>query len=546
MHIFYTEYNSWSRMKSERPAIRAGLLAAIMAIAVIANIDSRKSYFENDDFGTLNWARVTPFREYVADIPCLVYPCQHGRPVGYMFYRTLWPLAKLKYTRWALAMLAIGLINVALLWRLLTVLEFDAIASALGCLVFVAARALFDAWWKPMFIYDVLSTTFALVMLLAYIHRRWVVGFIALWLAMRTKEIGLMLPAVLLCYEFTLGRRNWKRLIPFFIPALIYGISGLRLNQHLPHSPYTMTWAPAALWISISFYASNLFGLPYAGLLLALALIVTRDKRLQFALGAIVFEIGMYLLLPHRMLDVYLYLAMTSVAIAVATLAMYHRRTVALLAIIWAAWQVTLIRKHAAVTIVDADDRRAFTTALHVVPRAPVYAYQDAPASFGYYGGEYAIRVITNTPSVYRLEDESLPVDRPLPLLTWDWRRRELDRSVFSADQAIYFNRSTKPAKWMGEWPLDFEGYRAVNGLVVARLFRPKSATAFEIEACGRAGVVLHTVLSDDELPRTAFDSPGCVTKSYPIPPAPSRLTTVSFNVEGENQVVRVGSFGFK
>lgn len=297
-----------------------------MALAVVANRDSYRSYFQDDDFGTLNWARVTPFHQYLTDLPCLAYPCQHGRPVGFMLYGALYPRAHLNYTPWALAMLALGLVNVALLWRLLTALEFDEIATALGCLVFVAARALFDGWWKPMFVYDVLSTTFALAMLLAYIRGRWVVSFVALWLAMRTKEIAIVLPAVLLCYEFTLGRRNWKRLIPFFIPAAIYGFYGILFNQSQPPSPYTMTSAPAALWRSISFYSSKVFGLLYAGFALALALFVTRDPRIRFALAAILFEIGMYLLMPDRMLEVYLYLAMTSVAMFIATLATYHRR----------------------------------------------------------------------------------------------------------------------------------------------------------------------------------------------------------------------------
>jgi hypothetical protein len=517
-----------------------------MALAVVANHDSYRSYFENDDFGTLNWARVTPFHEYVTNLPCLAYPCQHGRPVGFMLYGALYPVARLHYTPWALAMLAIGLVNVALLWRLLATLGFDYIATALGCLVFVAARALFDGWWKPMFVYDVLSTTFALLMLLAYIHKRWVLSFIALWLAMRTKEIGLMLPAVLLCYEFTLGARNWKRLIPFFIPAAIYGFYGIVFNQQQPHSPYTMTSAPAALWRSISFYSSKMFALPYAGLLLPLAFLVTRDRRLRFALGAIVVDLGMYLLMPGRMVEVYLYLAMTSVAIVIAELAMVHRRTVALLVIVWAAWQVTLTRKQAAVTIAEAGDRRAFAAALREVPRAPAYLYDDAPASFGYFGGEYAIRVIANPQSVYRLDDEHLPADRPLPLLTWDSRRRILDQSVFSASDATHFDRSQSPAVWQGEWPVDYQGYRAINGLVLTRLYRPQPSTAFEIEACGRPGFALHTAVGDDELPEISFDAPGCVTKSYPLPPAPPRLTSVSFNVEDPDRVVRVGSFGFK
>lgn len=154
--------------------------------------------------------------------------------------------------------------------------------------------------------------------------------------------------------------------------------------------------------------------------------------------------------------------------------------------------------------------------------------------------------MIANEPSVYRLDDEHLPAAQPLPLLIWDARHRRLDQSMFDAGRSTWFDRSAAPARWMGDWPVDFEGYRAVNGLALARLFRPKSAGSFEVEACGAPGSVLHSSIERTQLPQIAFAAPGCVVRSFPIPPASSRLVAVVFNVEAGDRVVRVGSFGFK
>jgi hypothetical protein len=172
-----------------------GLLLLILLFPVLVNHDAYRSYFDDDDLGSLNWARIVPLKSYIVDLPCLRYPCAHNRPTGQLFYGALNRAFGLNYPLWAVTLQAIGCINVVLLWLLLRGLRFPELETAMGCLFFASSRALFDAWWKPMFIYDVLCTTFALSMLLAYAHRKWVISFVAFWLAMRSKEIGIVLPA---------------------------------------------------------------------------------------------------------------------------------------------------------------------------------------------------------------------------------------------------------------------------------------------------------------------------------------------------------------
>jgi hypothetical protein len=182
----------------------AVLLGATLLLPIMANRDAYRGYFDSDDFGSINWARFVPLDQYLRDLPDLRY--QRGRPLGFFYYGTLIRTVGLHFPPWALILQFIGLLNLTLLWLVLRKLQFGDIEAALGCLFFGANSALFDGWWRPAFVYDVLATTFAIVTVLAYLHRRWVVSFVAFWLSMRSKEIGIVLPAVLLCYEMTLGK----------------------------------------------------------------------------------------------------------------------------------------------------------------------------------------------------------------------------------------------------------------------------------------------------------------------------------------------------
>ena len=56
-----------------------------------------------------------------------------------------------------------------------------------------------------------------------------------------------MLPAVLACYEWWLGERRWKRLVPFLLVSLSFGLQGLLLNPSQDHD-YAFRFGLPALW----------------------------------------------------------------------------------------------------------------------------------------------------------------------------------------------------------------------------------------------------------------------------------------------------------
>jgi len=89
---------------------------------------------------------------------------------------------------------------------------------------FTLSATALDAYWKPMYVFDLLCTTFSLASILLYAWRRRVLSFIAFWLAYKAKELAVMLPAVLVAYEYWFGERRFKVLIPFLLASLSFGI----------------------------------------------------------------------------------------------------------------------------------------------------------------------------------------------------------------------------------------------------------------------------------------------------------------------------------
>jgi hypothetical protein len=524
----------------------AGLLFVVLLLSLIANFDACRGYFEDDDLATLTWARSLPLKDLIWNIPTLKYPPEHSRPIGFLFYDAIARRADLEYPPYVIGLTLVHILNVALLWLLLRKLGLDARASAIGCAFFALHRALFDAWWKPMFIYDVSCTTFSLLAILAYAGRRWILSAISFWLAVRSKEVGIVLPAVLVCYEMLLGDRNWKRTLPFFLPAAFYGVNGLVYNLH-QSSNYTMRIGLADLWKSASFYAAKVFQIRYAGFLLLLAPFFIRDRRVYFGLAASLLALSIYLLLPGRLFEIYLYLPMVGVSIVVAVLAARYPRVVAALALVWFTWNVALVRRQAHNTLDDARERRAYVMAVRQVADTPVYLYDRIPASMHSWGVDGALRLYhSGIVAVHRLEDSNPPAQDPAQLLNWDPGSRKLTAIPFSlADAARVRMDREAPAWQLGTgWSQVEDGRRGIKGRATARLYRPEGTVEFEWQACAAEPAELRTIVDGEEMPRITLDHPGCVKRHARVRPRAAGVVGVDFVPSAG--AVAIGDFGFE
>jgi hypothetical protein len=303
-----------------------------------------------------------------------------------------------------------------------------------GASFFVLSAAALDAYWKPMYVFDLLCTTFSLLSLLLYAHRRWILSFIAFWLAYKAKELAVMLPAVLGVYEYWFGERRFKILIPFVAASLNFGIQGIVRNPNHDND-YTLRFTLDALRRTVPFYAHRLFIFKGSGLLLGLLLFI-RDRRVWFGLLAIVTLMLPLLVLPGRIFEAYAYLPLAFAAIAMAAAASRWNPVWAWVALaLWMPSNVRQIHRESR-TILAADDQAfAFVDAMsnwvahH--PEPGTFVYDGVPGGFHHWGVTGAWNILHRDSGLRALfyasaEGRQALAGESLALGVWDPKKQEL------------------------------------------------------------------------------------------------------------------------
>ena len=301
---------------------RAGLLlfAAFAALFLTVNRDAYRGYFQDDEIDNLSWTPYLGPLDFLKGAATPQFQANNFRPVGHYYFHAVEEVAGLDFPVYVAVLHAFHLLNVWLLWLVARRLGAAPFAAAAACLFFGLHMALFDDFWKPMYIFDVLCATFCLLSLWCYASGRWVLSFAAFWLAYKSKEMAVMLPAVLLAFEFWFGKRRWKPLVPFFLVSLSFGVQGMLGNPNKDND-YTFRFTAAALAKTSVFYAGRIFLIPYLGFVVPAFAFLARNRRTWFGLAAMGLFLFPVLFLPGRMFSAYCYLPFTGLAIAITGLA---------------------------------------------------------------------------------------------------------------------------------------------------------------------------------------------------------------------------------
>src|SRR6266567_4313332 len=212
----------------------AALFLAMAALFLIANRAAYRGFFQDDELNNISWTRDIPALEYAKGLLTPRFFDNNFRPVGHFYYRQMSLRYGLDFPKYLPLMHLTHILNVWLVWLLARRLGLPPLAASLGTLFFAFDMAVFDVYWKPMYVFDLFCATFSLASILLYARRRYVLSFCAFWLAYKSKELAVMLPAVLACYEFWLAeKRSWKPLIPFAAVSLSFGLQGVLLNKNV-------------------------------------------------------------------------------------------------------------------------------------------------------------------------------------------------------------------------------------------------------------------------------------------------------------------------
>ena len=305
---------------------RAGLLlfVAFAALFLTVNRDAYRGYFQDDEIDNLSWAPYLGPLDFLQGAATPRFQPNNFRPVGHYYFHAVEEIAGLNFPVYVAVLHAFHLLNVWLLWLVMRRLGAAPFAAAAACLFFGLHMALFDSFWKPMYVFDVLCATFCLLSLWCYATERWVLSFVSFWLAYKSKELAVMLPVVLGTFEIWFGQRRWKPLVPFFLTSLSFGVQGILGNPNKDND-YTFRFTAAALAKTSVFYAGRVFLIPYLGFVAPALAFVTRNRpsarRTWFGLAAMGLFLLPVLFLPGRMFSAYCYLPFAGLAIAVTGLA---------------------------------------------------------------------------------------------------------------------------------------------------------------------------------------------------------------------------------
>jgi hypothetical protein len=557
---------------------RLGLLCflAFSALFLILNRAAYKGYFHDDDFDTISWTQYGHPAEYLEAALSPRFQADNFRPTGHFFYYAALRLFGIAFPKWIALLHAVHLLNVWLLWLVLRRLGAPPPAAGAACLFFGLHMALFDAFWKPMYVFDVLCGTFCLLSLYFYMIRRWLLAFAAFWLAYKAKEVAVMLPLVLAAAELFFGEGEWKRrwlpLAPFFAASLSFGLQALFLHPNRDN-PYTFHFTPEALAQCSAFYASRVFLVPYLGFALLFAALLYRNRRVWFGLAAMVLFFFPLLFLPGRLFSPYCYVPFIGLAVLFGGLAERSRPAVlAVFFVIWAIQDVNELRQDRSATLALDAQIREWTSTVEryatTAPRPDAVVYDGEIDGFAAWGEEGAIH--------YFFHDLKLPVGfigdpKTLPLLrlprvamlNWNHGTRNLSIRVRSPENVVSYMQmdGSEALEQLVEGWYGSEGaFRWIAPAATARLQRPEGPARFELRAKASDAEVqaVHAVtvkvaLDGRELGSHTFTNSDWQTLAWDLPSAPAGPATITlsssppFHPHGDSRTlgVAVGALGF-
>jgi hypothetical protein len=480
--------------------VMAILAFALFALLfVIVNRGAYEGYFHGDELDNIQWTRYLSPRDWLHGLLTPRYFPQNFRPVGHLYFNLMGRQAGLDFSWYVFSIHALHLVNVWLLWRLLRRrLDVSWRAAAAGTLFFGFHMGVFDALWKPMYVFDLLATTFSLLCLLAYSSPKrgaLAVSFLCFWLAIKSKEMTVMLPAALAAWEYWFGGKRWWRLAPFLVVSLALGLQALAVNTSR-QSEYTLRFTPREIWKSVAFYSSKVFLLPYAGLALLSLPLLVRDRRVNFGLVFAVLLLTPMLLLSGRLFGAYLYLPLAGLAVAAAAVAAKaHPAATAAFFLLWLPCHHASLRAQRREALSLADENRRYVTKLREIvpanPEARAYIYDGVPQALRPWGIEAAVKLFAGRGDLSFYPAEGLDLERTLQersgvvLLSWDPVFRELSSLARAPGEpdASYILVSRRTPVWQfGEgWYFLAGHFRWCRPYATARLRRPPAAASFEL-----------------------------------------------------------------
>jgi hypothetical protein len=226
------------------------------------------NYFFADDWAWLDAAVTRPVLSQLRLFPDQPY---NDRPAGALFINALYHIFGLNPVGFHAVFLAVHLLNVILaFWIARRLLQSEKLAFCSALLFGCWGSALRAPTWVAA-AFDLLCCTFLLLALLAHVEKKspWLTAGL-LVLALRTKEVAIVFPLLLVAHE-VLSSPRWtkeriRRIVRSCGPALlvmgVYGAVYLDLHRRFPipeANQYHITIGFGPFFWGMEFYLRSLF-----------------------------------------------------------------------------------------------------------------------------------------------------------------------------------------------------------------------------------------------------------------------------------------------
>jgi hypothetical protein len=483
----------------------------------------------------------------------------------------------LEYPGHVAAIQLVHLINIVLLWLLARRIKAGVIAASLGTLFFGFHMALFDVYWRPMYIFDALCATCVLTSILSYSYRRWILSFVFFWLAYKAKELAVVLPVILAAWELWLGDRRFLRLIPFFAASLSFGIQAIVASPN-PDNDYTFRFTFNALQRTVPYYASRVFLMPWLGLALLILPVFVRDRRVWFGLAWACAVFAPLVFLPGRIFSAYCYLPFAGVSLAFSAIASADLIGPGLCAaFVWILLNLPVLRTERRAVLAQMDaTRQLVRTLLNSAERlgsVKTIVYDSLPDNFHIWGlngvlqyahpgSDIRIETLAERSAADALRDPGVA------LLQWNAASRRLHVLFHETsrpyDSTIAIDEDSPIWQFGNGWYGREGTFRWIQPHATAYLSYPAGARWFKLEV--NFGEELHrkvgpsTVsirLDGTLLGSHTFDKPGIAGTEWALPERPCgdvKRCRIEFDVspgyltegmEPRRLGIAIRSFGF-
>jgi hypothetical protein len=464
------------------------------------------------------------------------------RPLALLWCKAIYSFFGLTFAPYIAALLLLHVVMSILVWLFLRRLGFDPWPSMAATLLFALNLAITPVLWQPGGILELGCGVICLAALLAWVRGWGVASFILFALAWRFSDTALLLPVVLVLYEWLIGEQRYRRVVPFLALMAWYGLSAIYAAP-LGRIPWS-----AALRV-----VHDLLAVKWAWLLLLFVPLATRDRRAMFALASLPLLLVPLFLLSRPPSNQRLYLPLVALCIIIAALATrFGRIATVVFLLVWMPFNYGALRRYRTHALKQAALTQPF---LDAIPhQGTSFRYEQVPATIDEPTLAFVLRHSTHQPQVDLKQVKPGDAISGATFLGWDPATRHA--TVWTAPQPL---PGTVTMDGGPSWIALEKGWGSLDGPhrwahqgATARLHQPSGARQFKLELIvadwQATGMKLHVLFDGQPAGALEFSGAGRKSGSFTVEPK-ERDVEVTFETEkpsSDGLAAALISFGFE